>query len=82
MLRYAVINNSRLVWTQPILTYQNLYPSGTVNAWDGRQLEMGDNYVLAAFMAAGKKNADNTFSGVMFGDYSQDPKGAEWSLAA
>lgn len=60
-------------WTQPILIYQDNYPSTTVNKWDGKSIEMDDltGTILTSALAAGKKEKDNSFSGVMLGDWSR-----------
>jgi hypothetical protein len=53
---------------------QNNYPSRALNKWDGKEIKIDyDNgTIIAPAIAAGKKNADNTFSGVMLGDWSVD----------
>ena len=60
------------VWSQPIFITQNKYPSSILNGWNGElKIDNENNVVLAAKIAAGKKNKDdNTFSGVMMGDWS------------
>lgn len=62
---------SIVVWTQPILVLQNQWPNGVINQWDGESLVMDHETqtILAAAISAGKKNSDNTFSGVMMGDW-------------
>ncbi len=67
-----------ILWVQPILSIQNRYPSGTLNKWDGA-LEINEkkNYVLAAQIAAGRKEDDNTFSGVMMGAWERGTNGNE-----
>lgn len=64
----------QVCWTQPIFTMQNNYPSRALNQWDGKEIKIDyDNgTIIAPAIAAGKKNADNTFSGVMLGDWSVD----------
>lgn len=64
--------NGQICWTQPIFTMQNNYPSRALNEWDGKEIKIDyDNgTIIAPAIAAGKKNADNTFSGVMLGDWS------------
>lgn len=66
------IFDDEVIWTQPIYCCQNEYPSGTINKWDGKGIEIDENEgtILAPAVAAGKKNIDNTFSGVMLGDWS------------
>lgn len=59
------------VWSQPILIMQNRYPSAMINEWDG-SLNVGatdPGTILAPRLVAGKKNGDNTFSGVVLGDW-------------
>ena len=66
--------NNQVCWTQPIFTMQNQYPSRALNKWDGKSIEMDydKGTIIAPAIAAGKKNNDNTFSGVMLGDWSVD----------
>lgn len=68
---YATEGGQR-VWAQPILIVQNRYPSKMINDWDGSlKVDEGNNAILAAKIAAGKKNSDNTFSGVIMGDWGE-----------
>lgn len=68
----AKTTNGTVIWSQPILILQNRYPSAMVNKWDG-SLDIGTNdpgTILAPRLVAGKKDKnDNTFSGVMLGDW-------------
>ena len=73
-------------WTQPILVIKNTYPSGVINKWDGKSIQMNneDGTILATAIAAGSKNSDNQFSGVMIGDWSGTKKesdGTEESIS-
>lgn len=66
--------NKKKLWIQPIMVLQNKYPSSTLNKWDGKSVELNkdEGYIVAPAIAAGKKNSsDNTFSGVMIGDWSK-----------
>lgn len=67
-------NGEELCWTQPIFTMQNQYPSHAINHWDGKTIEMDydKGIIMAPAIAAGKKNDDNTFSGVMMGNWYSD----------
>lgn len=71
---YAIValHNGEIVWQQPILVLRNNYPSRVINKWDGKTLtideEMGT--ILSTSIAAGRKEIDNTFTGVMLGDWS------------
>ena len=58
-------------WSSPIFITQNRYPSTTLNKWDG-ELEMNtkNNYILTRAFAAGSKNSENKFTGVVIGDWS------------
>lgn len=52
----------------PIYIGINLYESSLLNKWDGKlTINHEENYILAAMLGAGQKNADNTFSGVVMG---------------
>ena len=64
----------QVCWTQPIFTMQNNYPSRAINEWNGKEIKMDydKGIIMSPAMAAGKKNDDNTFSGVMLGDWSAD----------
>lgn len=67
-----------ILWVQPILSIQNRYPSGTLNKWDGAfEINEQKNYILAAQMAAGRKEDDNTFSGVIMGAWERGTNGNE-----
>ena len=70
---YSIIckQNNNIVWIQPLVIIQNQYPSTTINKWDGKEISMEDGVILTPAIAAGKKNSDNTFSGVMLGDWQQ-----------
>lgn len=66
------VNGTR-VWSQPLFITQNKYPSSIVNRWNGKlTIDNANNAILAAKVVAGKKHDDNTFSGVMMGDWSGD----------
>ena len=53
---------------RPIVIYLNRYSMSNINAWDGNKIETGDgNYLLAPQVGAGKKESDNSFTGVVIG---------------
>lgn len=65
--------DGKTLWTQPIFVYQDNYPSTTLNQWNGKDI-ITDNdtgTIVANGFAAGHKNSDNTFSGVVLGDWSR-----------
>lgn len=72
---YAVqfVTNTNILWTQPIFVYQDNYPSTTLNQWNGKDIITDENsgVMVANGFAAGHKNIDNTFSGVVLGDWSK-----------
>lgn len=56
-------------WAQPILIMQSRYDFAMLNEWDGSlKLNEENSTVLAAMLGAGRKDVDNTFSGVLIGD--------------
>lgn len=54
----------------PIHFYLNRYGLASLNAWDGNHLEVNEeeNYILAPQIGAGKKESDNTFTGLVMGE--------------
>lgn len=66
-----ILDENQLVATIniPIHLYLNRYNNADLNIWDGNSINLNQNggMILAPQMGAGKKNEDNTFSGVLFG---------------
>ncbi len=62
--------NNVVYYTQPVFCYQNQWGNGTINGWDGTGLIINeeDGYIIGHSITAGKKENDNTFTGVMLGD--------------
>jgi hypothetical protein len=52
-----------------VLVLQNKYPSRVINKWDGKTLSIDETTgtILSTAIAAGKKESDNTFTGVVMG---------------
>lgn len=67
------IYNGNPIWTQPILVYQNKYPSRTLNKWNGKDISTDKDAgtIVASGFAAGRKERDNTFTGTVIGDWSR-----------
>lgn len=64
--------DGKIVWTQPILIIKNKYSSAMLNSWDGNFVVNEKNgTIMGTMFGAGKKNTDNTFSGVLMGDIEQ-----------
>ena len=61
------------VWTQAILVYEDNYPSTTLNKWNGKDIVTDEKAgtITANGFSAGKKERDNTFTGVVIGDWSR-----------
>ena len=74
-LQYVVVNNNveTIYWTQPIVVYEDNYPSTNLNQWNGKEITTDNdtNTIIASGFAAGRKERDNTFSGVVLGDWSK-----------
>lgn len=65
--------NGQIIWSQPILVLQNRYPAAMVNKWDGAlKVDEKNNAILAAKFVAGRKESNNTFTGVMMGDWGTE----------
>ena len=56
-----------LEWAQTILITQDKYSSSLLNKWDG-SFKQDKDKILATMLGAGRKNSNNTFSGVLMGD--------------
>lgn len=69
----AKVNSNVIIWTQPILIIQNRYPVPMVNKWDGLSLKIDkeNGSILGRMIGAGRKEEDNSFSGVLMGGYTQ-----------
>ena len=72
-VQYILNDDSTILYTQPIYVYQDNYPSGTLNKWNGKDLILNENNgtIIANGFSAGKKEDNNTFTGVMIGNWSR-----------
>ena len=58
-----------IAWVQPIIITQNRYASSTLNDWNGSfTINEKNGTILATAFGAGKKEDDNSFSGVLMGN--------------
>lgn len=76
-IAYGPINNGSIgsadvVWQCPIIKEQYRYPYTAINEWNGMDISINNTNgnLLAPRLGAGKKNSNNTFSGVILGDWS------------
>ena len=77
-LAVEAIVEGKVVWTQPILIIKNKYASAMLNAWDGELcIDQENGTIMSTMVGAGKKEGDNTFSGVLMGNVAL---GAEMSF--
>lgn len=62
--------NNEIVWLQPIVILRTTFTSPTINNWDGKSVDIDSDAgtVAAVMIAAGKKDANDLFTGVMLGD--------------
>lgn len=57
------------VWAQPILVMQGRYDFAMLNDWDETfKIDEKQGTILSTMLGAGRKNSDNTYSGVLIGD--------------
>lgn len=74
---YNPINNTygyhhKFWFRQAIPLTQNVYSSSLLNSWDGSLLiDEVNNAILAQMIAAGTKTENNTFTGVIMGDWAK-----------
>lgn len=52
---------------RPIVFNVDKYELSNLNAWDGNKIKSGDDYFVAPQVAAGKKESDNSFTGLIMG---------------
>ena len=57
------------LWCQPLMIWQNQYGSTLLNEWNGSlKIDENNGIILSTMVGAGKKESNNTFSGVLMGD--------------
>ena len=63
----------RIIHTKPIIMLNNRYELGYINDWDGNKLKIDNDggYVISPKFAAGRKEDDNSFTGMVMGTYKQ-----------
>ena len=58
-----------LEWTQPILVLVDPYGNSFLNSWNGDLVvDKTNNRIMASVLGAGKKENDNTFTGLLLGN--------------
>ena len=63
------IINKNPVWYQPLLIMENRYASSMLNSWDGSlTIDNENGIILSSMVGAGKKEKDNSYTGVLMGD--------------
>lgn len=76
----ASIGNTT-VWSQPILIIQSQYDYATLNAWNGTlTIDEDKNQILTAMIGSGRKDSNNTFSGILMGEIGINEKNKEVGL--
>lgn len=72
----AITNNDSFdYYIQPLLIVRDVYyyKRNLINKWDGAlQIDEANNAILAASFIAGRKELDNTFTGVLLGEVGAD----------
>lgn len=59
--------NAGMIHIKPIVMLYNRYSFAFLNGWDGAKLVMGDDYLIAPQIGAGRKEDDNSFTGIVMG---------------
>lgn len=66
------IKDGHVYWGQAIYIGQNRYASNTLNNWNGKlDINEESGTILAPLIAAGRKNSDNSFEGIVMGDVAR-----------
>ena len=69
----ALDDKDNVLYQQSILYDQNRFGSALFNEWDGSLvIDKTENKILSALIGAGKKETNNTFSGVLMGDFTKN----------
>lgn len=69
----ALNDEGNVLYQQSILYDQNRFGSALFNEWDGSLvIDEVENKILSALIGAGKKETNNTFSGVLMGDFTKN----------
>lgn len=64
-------NNDNIIWVQPIYVTTDPYNYKLFNEWNGKMtIDEEKGYVLSSLLGAGKKDAENKYSGVVMGTLS------------
>ena len=65
-----------ITYVRPIVMTYNRYELSAIGGWDGSRLYTGDNneYLYAPQVGAGRKNSDDTFTGIVIGKRTRDSK--------
>lgn len=74
--------NEVLAWIRiPVHFLLNKYGQAALNGWDGNSIDINEEngYILSPQIGAGKKNADNSFSGILMGEVKEYHTGEELS---
>lgn len=62
-------SGNTILWSHPIVLMKDAYSSAMLNAWDGNlTIDNENGTILSTMIGAGKKENDNSYSGVMMGD--------------
>ena len=63
------IYNLKIIYVRPIVMLYNTYEMSNLNAWDGNKIytDTSGEYILAPQLGAGKKESNNTFTGLIMG---------------
>ena len=61
------------VWRNPLLIIVDPYGNQFLNGWNGElTIDEDNNTIMSAVMGAGKKEVDNTFTGLLLGDLPKE----------
>lgn len=67
------VTSQQIVWTQPIMIFQNAYSSEMLNAWDGSlTIDEEKGTIMSSMLGAGYKDVKNRYNGVLIGDVTKN----------
>lgn len=74
---YVEVKFDKFRYVRPIIFTYNRYGMSTLNAWDGNKIytSSDESTFLAPLVGAGKKESDNSFTGILIGERNNSEVG-------
>ena len=74
--------NGEVCYTLPLIMIQNTHQIPVLNEWNGSlKVDNENNFIGSATMAAGTKDSENNFTGILMGEFSRNNQAGDNSSA-